>query len=174
MNLRRLSQYCPMFAERLGEEDPRGWPPVGSSARRWMGCVNRLFAPCALRHFRDRSVGVGWTPRVQLLRSAFSSRSRTGSVIMAHPMPGLILELATDHGNHYEVLDEARNVVGHIMLSDAAPPEMPWISNSFPVITPAGSRPMAMRPPLRRPWRLLPRSGIANDGASRGPLRRHR
>jgi hypothetical protein len=27
----------------------------------------------------------------------------------------------------YEVLDEARNVVGHIMLSDAAPPEMPWI-----------------------------------------------
>ena len=42
-------------------------------------------------------------------------------------MPSLILELATDHGNHYEVLDEARNVVGHIMLSDAAPPEMPWI-----------------------------------------------
>ena len=42
-------------------------------------------------------------------------------------MPGLIFELATDHGNHYEVLDEARNVVGHIMLSDAAPPEMPWI-----------------------------------------------
>src|SRR3954447_1563647 len=24
---------------------------------------------------------------------------------------------------HYEVLDDARNVVGHIMLSDAAPPE---------------------------------------------------
>ena len=42
-------------------------------------------------------------------------------------MPELTLELATDHGNHYEVLDHARNVVGHIMLSDAAPPEMPWI-----------------------------------------------
>jgi hypothetical protein len=42
-------------------------------------------------------------------------------------MPDLALELAIDHGNHYEVLDEARNVVGHIMLSDAAPPEMPWI-----------------------------------------------
>ena len=38
-------------------------------------------------------------------------------------MPDLTFELATDHGNHYEVLDEARNVVGHIMLSDAAPPE---------------------------------------------------
>jgi hypothetical protein len=48
-------------------------------------------------------------------------------VLYGAPMPGLILELATDHGNHYEVLDEARNVVGHIMLSDAAPPEMPWI-----------------------------------------------
>jgi hypothetical protein len=37
------------------------------------------------------------------------------------------LERATDGSEHYEVLDEARNVVGHIMLSDAAPPEMPWI-----------------------------------------------
>ena len=27
-------------------------------------------------------------------------------------MPDLTLELATDHGNHYEVLDDARNVVG--------------------------------------------------------------
>jgi len=44
-------------------------------------------------------------------------------------MHGLILELATDHGDHYEVLDKARNVVGHIMLSDAAPPEMPWIGS---------------------------------------------
>jgi hypothetical protein len=42
-------------------------------------------------------------------------------------MPNLILELATDRGDHYEVLDETRNVVGHIVLSDAAPPEMPWI-----------------------------------------------
>jgi hypothetical protein len=42
-------------------------------------------------------------------------------------MPDLTLELASDHGKHYEVLDDARNVVGHIMLSDAAPPDMPWI-----------------------------------------------
>ena len=32
----------------------------------------------------------------------------------------------TDGSEHYEVLDD-RNVVGHIVLSDAAPPEMPWI-----------------------------------------------
>jgi hypothetical protein len=42
-------------------------------------------------------------------------------------MPDLALERATDGGEHYEILDEARNVVGHIMLSDAAPVEMPWI-----------------------------------------------
>ena len=43
-------------------------------------------------------------------------------------MADLTLERATDgRENHYEVLDEARNVVGHIVLSDAAPPEMPWI-----------------------------------------------
>lgn len=42
-------------------------------------------------------------------------------------MPDLTLERATVGGEHYEVLDEARNVVGHIMLSDAAPVEMPWI-----------------------------------------------
>jgi hypothetical protein len=34
-------------------------------------------------------------------------------------MPSLLLELATDRGDHYEVLDEARNVVGHIVPSDA-------------------------------------------------------
>jgi hypothetical protein len=34
---------------------------------------------------------------------------------------------------------------------------------SLPVITPAVSRPMAMRQPARRPWRLLPGFGIAND-----------
>jgi hypothetical protein len=45
---------------------------------------------------------------------------------MAHHA-GLNSRTRTDHGNHYEVLDDARNVVGHIMLSDAAPPEMPWI-----------------------------------------------
>jgi hypothetical protein len=39
----------------------------------------------------------------------------------------LTLERAADGSEHYEILDEARNVVGHIMLSDAAPPEMPWI-----------------------------------------------
>jgi hypothetical protein len=32
-------------------------------------------------------------------------------------MPHLTLELATDHGTHYEVLDDARNVVGHIVAS---------------------------------------------------------
>jgi hypothetical protein len=42
-------------------------------------------------------------------------------------MPDLALERATDGGEHYEILDEARNVVGHIMLSDAASVEMPWI-----------------------------------------------
>ena len=42
-------------------------------------------------------------------------------------MAELILERAADGSEHYEVLDKARNVVGHIMLSDAAPPEMPWI-----------------------------------------------
>jgi len=42
-------------------------------------------------------------------------------------MADLTLERATDGSEHYEVLDEARNVVGHIVLSDAAPPEMPWI-----------------------------------------------
>ena len=81
-----------------------------------------------LRAVPGRSVGVGWAPHET---SSFGTCSQIVPELvtsfMAHPMPGLILELATDHGNHYEVLDEARNVVGHIMLSDAAPPEMPWI-----------------------------------------------
>jgi len=69
------------------------------------------------------------TKEVKLLRSVdeFFSHCRTRSVINGASMLSLVLEPATDHGNHYEVLDEARNVVGHIMLSDAAPPEMPWI-----------------------------------------------
>ena len=58
-------------------------------------------------------------------------------------MPNLILELAADHGEHYEVLDEARNVVGHIMLSDAAPPGVPWIGVSLPVILPGVSQTVA-------------------------------
>jgi hypothetical protein len=33
-------------------------------------------------------------------------------------MPDLALERATYGGEHYEILDEARNVVGHIMLSE--------------------------------------------------------
>jgi hypothetical protein len=41
-------------------------------------------------------------------------------------MPDLTLERASDGSGHYEVLHDARNVVGHILLSDAAPPEMPW------------------------------------------------
>jgi hypothetical protein len=42
-------------------------------------------------------------------------------------MTHLTIERSTEGGEQYEVLDEARNVVGHIMLSDASPAEMPWI-----------------------------------------------
>ena len=52
---------------------------------------------------------------------------RLGATKGTREMPNLSLQLAADHGDHYEVLDEARNVVGHIVLSDAAPPEVPWI-----------------------------------------------
>ena len=64
---------------------------------------------------------------MKLLRSVRVLKSFRTSYVIMRIMPVLIFELATDHGDHYEVLDEARNVVGHIMLSDAAPPEMPWI-----------------------------------------------
>ena len=51
----------------------------------------------------------------------------SGGDVGGGEMADLTLERAADGSEHYEILDEARNVVGHIMLSDAAPPEMPWI-----------------------------------------------
>ena len=61
--------------------------------------------------------------RVEWWLALLACRGASGGNAGAREMPDLACELATDHGNHYEVLDEARNVVGHIMLSDAAPPE---------------------------------------------------
>jgi hypothetical protein len=39
----------------------------------------------------------------------------------------LLLKRAPDfRGDHYDVLADDR-VVGHVMLSDSAPPETPWV-----------------------------------------------
>jgi hypothetical protein len=85
-------------------------------------------------------------------------------------MPDLALERATDGGEHYEILDEARNVVGHIMLSDAAPVEMPWIWTIVGGHISGVSRLTATKPHATPPCRPSLRTGIGPADPAKQPF----